>query len=56
MKLVSGLFSKTQKNSQVEYFFDNHGFDTETKEASKKTYLCKINNLNVTSPEHIKVL
>ncbi|MBR51784.1 MAG: hypothetical protein CMD58_04650 [Gammaproteobacteria bacterium] len=56
IKFLSGSFSKTQKNSQVEYFFENHGFDLKTKESSKKSYLCEIDILNVVSPKHIKVL
>ena len=44
------------KNSQVEYFFDKRGFDIETKESSIKTYLCKVDNLRVASPKHVKLL
>tara|TARA_X000000950_G_C13637902_1_gene546302 strand:+ start:32 stop:604 length:573 start_codon:yes stop_codon:yes gene_type:complete len=56
IRFLSGSFSKTQKNSQVEYFFENHGFDLKIKESSKKSYLCEIDILNVVSPKHIKVL
>lgn len=56
MKLISGSFSKTKKNSQVEYFFETNGFDLKIEESSKKEYLCKIDSLNIVSPKHIKVL
>ena len=55
-RFVTGLFSKTKKNSQVECFFENHGFDIKTKEPFKKIYLCDINMVDITSPEHIQVL
>ena len=55
-KFISASFAKTKKNSQVEYFFDKRGFDIETKESSIKTYLCKVDNLRVASPKHVKLL
>lgn len=56
MKNAIGSFIKTQKNAQVECFFENHGFDVKTKESSNKKYLCNIDILNIASPKHIKVL
>ena len=55
-KVCDASFIKTEKNMQVEYFLEEHGFEVQQGDLSKKIYRCELGKIHSVVPSHIQCL